>query len=99
MALPAIIAAVRGGWDNVQSLSIKSTKSASLPIWSCKLGTEEGARWDGLQVEDGASQDNDDSETVDVEIPYTAKPTKTTSKPSHHPRKRADGGVRPPYAD
>ncbi|KAH9066135.1 ribosomal protein L1p/L10e family-domain-containing protein, partial [Lactarius deliciosus] len=35
-ALPAVVAVVRGGWDNVQSLSIKSSKS-SLPIWSCKL--------------------------------------------------------------
>lgn len=26
-----------GGWDNVQSLHIKTTTSASLPIWSCSL--------------------------------------------------------------
>jgi len=76
VALPAIITAIRGGWDNVQSLSIKSTKSASLPIWSCKLGTGEGARWHGFDLRDGVSQEDDESETEGVEIPYAAKVTK-----------------------
>lgn len=31
-----------GGWDNIQSLHIKTTTSASLPIWSCSLdGNDE----------------------------------------------------------
>lgn len=29
-----------GGWDNVQSLNIKTTTSASLPIWTCSLAEE-----------------------------------------------------------
>jgi ribosome biogenesis protein UTP30 len=99
IALPAITAAVRGGWDNVQSLGIKSTKSASLPIWSCKLGNEEGARWHGLHLEDGVCQDDDDSETMGVEIPYAAKTAKSTGKATLHSGKQAGDTVRPSYAD
>lgn len=31
-----------GGWDNVQSLHIKTTSSIALPIWNCSLDDEEG---------------------------------------------------------
>jgi hypothetical protein len=50
----------------VQSLSIKSTKSTSLPIWSCKLGTGEGARWRdaALALED----DESDNEGMVLEV-------------------------------
>ena len=81
-ALPAIVAAVRGGWDNVQSLNIKSTKSLSLPIWSCKLGTGEGARWHGLALEDEGSED--DNETAMPKIPYKVK----TAGAKRHPPDR-----------
>lgn len=43
MALPAIAKAIPGGWDNVQSLHIKTNSSVSLPIWSCSL-EELGAK-------------------------------------------------------
>ena len=59
----------------MQSLSIKSTKSASLPIWSCKLGTGEGARWrdSALELEDDESED--DNEGMVLEVPQQ-KPSK-----------------------
>jgi ribosome biogenesis protein UTP30 len=38
-------------WGNIQSLMIKTSESASLPIWSCQLGSGEGGRWDGLVAE------------------------------------------------
>jgi len=38
-------------WSNIQSLMIKTSESASLPIWCCQLGSGEGARWDGLVAE------------------------------------------------
>ena len=38
-------------WINIQSLMIKTSESASLPIWSCLLGSGEGGRWDGLLAE------------------------------------------------
>ena len=82
-ALPAVIAAVRGSWDNVQSLSIKSTKSTSLPIWSCKLGTGDGARWHDSAIED-ESEDDDDEEEEEVttsEVPCKGKTSKTKQPP------------------
>ena len=85
-ALPAIIAAVRGGWDNVQSLNIKSTKSLSLPIWSCKLGTGEGARWHGLSLENGESEEDD--ETAMLEVPDKAKMAKANKHPPGWGKKR-----------
>ncbi|KAF8318947.1 ribosomal protein L1 [Clavulina sp. PMI_390] len=45
-AIPPIIASVADGWDNIQSLHIKTSQSASLPIWTCNLGA--GERWGSL---------------------------------------------------
>ena len=36
-ALPAVVKAVKGGWDNIQNMTIKTNSSVSLPIWSCTL--------------------------------------------------------------
>ena len=80
-ALPAIIAAVHGGWDNVQSLSIKTSKSASLPIWTCKLGNDEGARWHGLTLEAEDSEESEDDEVSNEETPRTTKPAKAAQQP------------------
>jgi ribosome biogenesis protein UTP30 len=63
----------------VQSLSIKSTKSTSLPIWSCKLGAGEGARWHDSAIEDEESED--DEETTTPEVPLKAKISKTKQPP------------------
>ena len=52
----------------MQSLSIKSTKSTSLPIWSCKLGTGEGARWRDSALEDGESEDDNEDVMLDVDV-------------------------------
>ncbi|KZT11794.1 ribosomal protein L1 [Laetiporus sulphureus 93-53] len=51
-ALPAIVKHIKGKWDNIQSFHIKTNSSTSLPIWSCHLGAEEGARWAGLVMDD-----------------------------------------------
>ncbi|PBK67271.1 ribosomal protein L1 [Armillaria solidipes] len=76
VALPVIAKRISGGWDNVQALSIKTSSSASLPIWSCPLGDEEGGRWAGLNVdldvEDGG--DGDDDEAMEVDKPVSKKP-------------------------
>lgn len=86
-ALPAVIAAVHGGWDNVQSLGIKSSKSASLPIWSCRLGNDEGSRWHGLTLEsltlgaeDGGDSE-DATEQTSAETLPTTKPAKAIEQP------------------
>ena len=81
-ALPAVIAAVHGGWDNVQSLSIKTSKSASLPIWSCKLGNDKGSRWDGLTLEAVEGADSEDEELTSVETQRATRPARATERPS-----------------
>ncbi|CAE6442638.1 unnamed protein product [Rhizoctonia solani] len=88
-ALPEIVKHIKGGWENVQSLHIKTSGSVALPIWSCDLGS----RWDGLgPVEQAsASEDNEsDSEEEEEEPapatkdgkkrPAPAAPTGTASK-------------------
>ncbi|KAG8770354.1 hypothetical protein FRC12_004315 [Ceratobasidium sp. 428] len=57
-ALPNVIKHIKGGWDNVQSLYIKTSTSVSLPIWSCELGSGEGGRWAGMV---GASEESEES--------------------------------------
>jgi ribosome biogenesis protein UTP30 len=57
----------------VQSISIKSTKSTSLPIWSCKLGTGEGARWRESALGDDESEDDDEDVVPDVPQQKTSK--------------------------
>jgi ribosome biogenesis protein UTP30 len=51
IALPAIIANIRDGWDNIQNLMIKTNSSASLPIWTCDFGEGKEGRWNGLVAE------------------------------------------------
>ncbi|KAH9033841.1 ribosomal protein L1p/L10e family-domain-containing protein [Lactarius hengduanensis] len=83
IALPAVIAVVRGGWDNVQNLSIKSSESTSLLIWSCKLGNDEGARWHGLTLEAEEGEDSEDDELTSAETPgpRTTKPARSIEQP------------------
>ncbi|KAI9569092.1 ribosomal protein L1p/L10e family-domain-containing protein [Boletus coccyginus] len=68
-ALPAIVSHIKGGWDNVQSLHIKTSTSISLPIWTCDLGSEEGGRWDGLvaEVEEKALESSEEGEEEEEE--------------------------------
>jgi ribosome biogenesis protein UTP30 len=97
-ALPAIVAAVHRGWDNVQSLSIKSSKSASLPIWTCKLGNDEGARWHGLTLEAEDGNDSESDELTSAETPRTTIPDKAAEKPVQggKKQKRAAEVAEPP---
>jgi len=43
-AIPAVAIYTKGGWDNIQSLMLKTSTSVSLPIWSCSLDE----RWTAL---------------------------------------------------
>jgi ribosome biogenesis protein UTP30 len=52
-ALPAIARAIPAGWDNIQSLHIKTNSSVSLPIWSCSLEDTEAGRWHDGEKEGG----------------------------------------------
>ncbi|THH17274.1 hypothetical protein EW146_g3505 [Bondarzewia mesenterica] len=64
-ALPSIIKHIHDGWENVQNLGIKTNSSASLPLWSCPLGDDEGGRWSGLVAGDDASEESSLSEEGD----------------------------------
>ncbi|CAE6413595.1 unnamed protein product [Rhizoctonia solani] len=66
-ALPEIVKHIQGGWENVQSLHIKTSGSVSLPIWSCDLSE----RWDGLgpveEVEAEVSEESEGGEESEEE--------------------------------
>ncbi|KAI0049417.1 ribosomal protein L1 [Auriscalpium vulgare] len=83
-ALPAIVKAIKGEWDNIQNLSIKTNSSVALPIWSCDLGADEGGRWDRMVVDEEAGNESDDEsegeDVPEVPEPAAAKNMATTSK-------------------
>jgi ribosome biogenesis protein UTP30 len=93
ISLPAIVNNIKGNWDNVQSLHIKTNSSISLPIWTCELGGATGGRWDGMvqskdtleeskSDEDSDSNDTDmDSEELVPEVPVSKGKSKGTKKP------------------
>ncbi|KAJ3520290.1 hypothetical protein NM688_g9185 [Phlebia brevispora] len=98
-ALPAVAKAIKGGWDNIQSLHIKTNSSISLPIWTCELGAEEGGRWDGLvDVEMGdakeASGEEDGSEDEVEDAPPKKKGKKRAAEDDEEkPKKKAKSSV------
>ncbi|KAH7337029.1 ribosomal protein L1p/L10e family-domain-containing protein [Rhizoctonia solani] len=58
-ALPEIVKHIKGGWENIQSLHIKTSASVALPIWSCDLKE----RWDGLgPVKEASASEKSESE-------------------------------------
>lgn len=75
-ALPAVVKAIKGGWDNIQSFHIKTNTSTSLPIWSCDLGSEDSGRWAGLtnvvvEEDEGVSDEDESEEEVEKKKPKT----------------------------
>ncbi|KAI0088496.1 ribosomal protein L1p/L10e family-domain-containing protein [Irpex rosettiformis] len=87
-ALPAIVKAIKGGWDNIQSFHIKTNTSSSLPIWSCDLGSENGGRWAGLADIAVAEQEDDEGSDKEKSEEETVRMT-TRSKKSEKGKKRA----------
>ncbi|KAI6147230.1 ribosomal protein L1, partial [Pisolithus tinctorius] len=91
-ALPAITSHIKGGWDNIQCLHIKTNSSVSLPIWSCELSDEVGGRWAGLTMDEseeedgstdeGESEDEDEMSVDEAEIP-SRSPTPPPPKKVH----------------
>ncbi|KAI0718194.1 ribosomal protein L1p/L10e family-domain-containing protein [Cerioporus squamosus] len=107
-ALPDVVKHIKGGWDNVQSLFIKTNSSAALPIWQCDLGTESGGRWEGLVASPAAAEDeemkdaeSDEGDKMEVEqAPVTrAKSKKRTAeeagKDEDKPKKRTKAADEP----
>ncbi|KAJ7505757.1 ribosomal protein L1p/L10e family-domain-containing protein [Mycena galericulata] len=94
-ALPTIIKNIKGGWDNVQSLLLKTNTSAGLPIWSCDLGDGEGGRWAGLVApadEETSSLEADDEMDVVAEKSRKGKKRAVAEEEeSEEPKKKAKG--------
>ncbi|KAG9318291.1 ribosomal protein L1p/L10e family-domain-containing protein [Chiua virens] len=89
-ALPAIASHIKGGWDNIQSLHIKTSTSVSLPIWTCDLGDEEGGRWDGLiaEAEEEVEVVEEEVEEVEVEEPVKMKSKRRLEDKTERQKKR-----------
>ncbi|KAJ3729472.1 ribosomal protein L1p/L10e family-domain-containing protein [Lentinula raphanica] len=56
-ALPVIASKINGGWDNVQSIGLKTSMSAYLPIWTCSLDDSKDGRWASLAADDEEESD------------------------------------------
>ncbi|SNX83289.1 related to UTP30 - subunit of U3-containing 90S pre-ribosome [Melanopsichium pennsylvanicum] len=39
-ALPAVLSKLKGGWENVHNIDVKTGNSAALPVWNQKLGVK-----------------------------------------------------------
>ncbi|CAE6464115.1 unnamed protein product [Rhizoctonia solani] len=93
-ALPEIVKRIPDGWENVQSLHIKTSASVALPIWSCDLE----ARWDGLgPVRDAdeyapsrsSESDSQESEEEEEEEPAGVKGKKRAAPAASPPETRS----------
>ncbi|EIW81098.1 ribosomal protein L1 [Coniophora puteana RWD-64-598 SS2] len=88
LAVPGIVKNIKDGWENIQSLYLKTNSSVSLPIWSCDLGDGEGGRWDGVTVEDTAPEvEEGEGEGAEAEAP---KPTPRASKEKEKKKRALD---------
>jgi ribosome biogenesis protein UTP30 len=81
-ALPNVIKHIKGGWDNIQSLNIKTGTSVSLPIWSCELGSGEGGRWAGMVGASEESEEGDSSEEEVAVVPKEGKKRAAAAAPA-----------------
>ncbi|KAF9517260.1 hypothetical protein BS47DRAFT_1340013 [Hydnum rufescens UP504] len=77
IALPVIVTNTPGGWENVQSLHIKTSQSVSLPIWSCDLGV--GMR--STNIDDPTPGADGTKDTKHNATPRTA-PSRPSSSPA-----------------
>ena len=84
-AIPSIAKAIPGGWDNVQSLHIKTNSSVSLPIWSCLLEVRETGGWHGIGNEGSATRADEKEEEDREEATNTAKGSKKLKSKKRSP--------------
>jgi ribosome biogenesis protein UTP30 len=85
--LPIIVAKhVKGGWENVQSIDLKTGNSAALPVWNSKLED----RWIGMpeQAEVAESEgESEEDETKKIEkIEKSIRKAKATEEPEKKSR-------------
>ena len=106
-ALPVVVKAIKGGWDNIQSFHIKTNTSTSLPIWSCDLGSEDGGRWAGLtnivvEEDEGGSDEDKSEEEVEKKKPKTrsekSKKRAAEDEEEEQPKKKVKATIAPEQA-
>ncbi|KAG8742500.1 hypothetical protein FRC10_001334 [Ceratobasidium sp. 414] len=94
-ALPNVVKHIKGGWDNIQSLNIKTGTSVSLPIWSCELGSGEGGRWAGMvgaSEESGEGSEESEEDEDNVPVVKEGKKRAATGAPAATASKKAKAG-------
>jgi len=83
-ALPAIAKKIWGGWENIQSIHIKTNSSVSLPIWMCSLDDSGGGRWGGglaaSTTKPASAEENEGTSTSHQKLPmpFENEPQDTT---------------------
>ncbi|KAJ9478331.1 Ribosome biogenesis protein UTP30 [Pseudozyma hubeiensis] len=50
--IPAVLSRVKGGWENVNNIDVKTGNSAALPVWNKKLGVKTHVTPSQAKVED-----------------------------------------------
>ena len=94
-ALPAITQHIKDGWDNIQSLYIKTNSSVSLPIWTCRLDDSKEGRWDGLTAEIESDEGGATDEEAETDITLTSEAKQQegdSSKRKKHVSEDHEGG-------
>ena len=93
-ALPAVANAVKGGWDNIQNLTIKTNSSVSLPIWSCTLNMTDVRQTEDAEegVEDSEKEEEEEEEEKVAKVHASRKGRKRVTNIDEEvkrPRKRS----------
>lgn len=55
-AMPAVLSRVKGGWENVNNVDVKTGNSAALPVWNKKLGVKTHVTPSNERLVDETSQ-------------------------------------------
>jgi ribosome biogenesis protein UTP30 len=100
-AVPAIAAHIPGGWDNIQSLYIKTNTSVSLPIWSCNLDERWSELVKGEDEKDKEVEAAEKKKGKKKEQVSKKRPVEDESKGSEEeeqPRKKVKSGKAAPVA-
>lgn len=91
-ALPVIVGKhIKGNWENVQSIDIKTGTSASLPVWNCKVSD----RWVGVpepKVRASVVAGSDEEDVSDeAKASSTVRAPKKAAKSTAATGAKADG--------
>ncbi|TKY86759.1 hypothetical protein EX895_004399 [Sporisorium graminicola] len=100
-ALPAVLSRVKGGWENVHNIDVKTGNSAALPVWNAKLGVKthvtpsSPAAKRGLEVEEKEAVQTPSKKTAVAKSPVKKVQEEESSSKvkSPSPRKTRSAAV------